>query len=149
MKKLLPFIALFVALPVFAQYKCAVGGAVKYSDVPCAANAQNVGALQDRLTLEAQAGRARVVSRESAMLNGIERENAAYAQQQQRYADAVAAQDRIEAGVKARRCAYAQADQKYADRAVARYRDFGLQNSANQAKKEQDAASSRVRDECN
>ena len=63
-------------------------------------------------------------------------------------AAAVAADDRRAAQAKASRCNAAQSDKATNDRRVARYQDWGWQNSQNQARAERETAERRMRDHC-
>ncbi len=143
-------VALLLSVEASAQaYKCVVNGKSVYSDVPCSANARNVSAMHDYVPAEQQLDRARVNSRERRQLGAVETEKAIDNLQHQRMANRVGAEDAAIARQKATRCSSAQRQQKWAERDAALYRDLGMQHSLNQAKREQDTASSRVRDECN
>ena len=141
-------VLLFCAGAAHAQYRCAVGGKTTYSDVPCSANAQAVGAMQDQVTYEQRLDRARVNAREGRQLGPIESEKALDNMRHQRMGDAVAAQERAGQRERSSNCNRARSDKRWADRSVAIYKDAGWQNSLNQAKREQDSASSAMRDSC-
>ncbi|MFZ2269065.1 MAG: hypothetical protein WAV95_15930 [Azonexus sp.] len=151
MKRLLILLltSLVVTAPAHAQYKCTISGKTVYSDVPCAANAKPVGALEDQVSRQQQLERQAVIRSERGQLGGIEAEGAAEKRDRGRVADALASRDRAESSAKASRCASAQRDLQSAQRAVAVYKDVAWQNSLNQRRAEQDAAERRVRDACN
>ena len=142
-------VALLLSVEVSAQaYKCVVNGKSVYSDVPCAIDARNVGAMQDRVTVDQQIDRARANSKEKHQLNNIEQEKAIDAARHQRLVELVSEQDRAISREKTIRCNRAQTDKRIADRRAARYQDWGWQQSLNQAKKEQESSSRDVRDHC-
>ncbi|RIX47481.1 MAG: DUF4124 domain-containing protein [Rhodocyclales bacterium GT-UBC] len=144
-------LALLLSTPglSFAQYKCVVNGKTVYADVPCAADAKHVGALEDYISRESRLDRARVVNRERNHLGAIESENDADRRRIAQSIEQIRANDRAAANLKAARCSNAQRDLQNAQRASAVYRDLNMQNSANQRRGEIDSAERRVRDECN
>ncbi|MBL0307668.1 MAG: hypothetical protein IPQ25_17060 [Chitinophagaceae bacterium] len=124
-------------------YKC--GGV--YSDVPCSGQGSRVvdsGSPDQRAENEAL----RRALSDKQQLQRIERQKAADDARFNAEAAAVAADDRRAAQAKASRCNAAQSDKAYNDRRVARYQDWGWQNSQNQARAERETAERRVRDHC-
>lgn len=139
------FIVLQIMLTMCATataqaYKCTIKGQVVYADAPCAVNAKNVGALEDRVSSEQQLERLQQSTKERRQRNAIEaREEADYQAQRQVLA-ARAAQEAAQAATaeraKANRCSDAQREMRYNQQAQARYRDFGWQNSLSQRENE-------------
>lgn len=134
--------ARYIALLLIADtlhaetYRCTVNGQSIYSDVPCATNAQRADALQDRPTEQQQRDRVQQTLKERQQRNRIEaRENQEYAARDR----ALARQLSVEASAAAeqrRRCAVLQNEIQSNQRSVARYQDFGWQNSLNQQESE-------------
>lgn len=125
-------------------YKC--GGV--YSDVPCSGQSGRVvsgaGAPDQRAEIDAL----RRALSDKQQLQRIERQKAADDARFNAEAAAVAADDRRAAQAKASRCNAAQSDKATNDRRVARYQDWGWQNSQNQARAERETAERRMRDHC-
>lgn len=142
MKTLFIAACLLAATNATAQaYKCVINGKAVYADAPCAANARNVGALEDQLSQERQVQRLQQSIKERRQRNSIESSQEADFQARQRVmvsqANAEAAQAASANRAKASRCTDQQRDLRYNQQAQARYRDFGWQNSLSQ--REQDA----------
>ena len=156
-------------------YRCNVGGKAVYSDTPCTGGAagarvdsgadsvsqrQEIDALRQALSQKQQlqrierekaADNARVDAQalsQKQQLQRIEREKAADNARVDAQAASAAAEDRRQAAAKASRCAAAQSAKADNDRRVARYQDWGWQNSQNQARAERESAERRVRDNC-
>lgn len=127
-------------------YKCNIGGKFVYSDAPCSGLGSRVDAGGPDQRAEIEALR-RALS-EKQQLQRIERQKAADDARFNAEAAAVAAEDRRAAQARASRCNAAQSDKAYNDRRVARYQDWGWQNSQNQARAEREAAERRMRDHC-
>lgn len=133
-------------LAVAQTYKCNIGGKFVYSDAPCSGPGSRVDASGPDQRAEIEALR-RALS-EKQQLQRIERQKAADDARFNAEAAAVAAEDRRAAQARASRCNAAQSDKAYNDRRVARYQDWGWQNSQNQARAEREAAERRMRDHC-
>ncbi len=127
-------------------YKCSIGGKFVYSDAPCSGPGARVDSGGPDQRAENEALR-RALS-EKQQLQRIERQKAADDARFNAEAAAVAAEDRRAAQARASRCNAAQSDKAYNDRRVARYQDWGWQNSQNQARAEREAAERRMRDHC-
>lgn len=125
-------------------YKC--GGV--YSDVPCSGQGGRVVSGASAPDQRAEIDALRRALSDKQQLQRIEREKANDESRFRAQAEKVAADDRRAAQEKAARCNAAQADKTYNDRRVARYQDWGWQNSQNQARAERDAVDRRVRDNC-
>ena len=143
------FVALLAVsgLAAAQTYRCGSGSRTVYSDAPCSGSGARVdsGVSPDqRAELEAL----RRAASEKEQLRRIERQKAADDARFNAEAAAVAAEDRRAAQARASRCAAAQSDKAYNDRRVARYQDWGWQNSQNQARAEREAAERRMRDHC-
>ena len=125
------FLSAFVVLPCAAQYKCIVSGHPVYADMPCGNDAKPVGALEDRVSKDAEIDRLRQSLSERQQRERIEaREDAEYRERQrimQQNFAAEAAQARSEQASRQRRCADLKNDIDYNRQAVARYQDFGWQ----------------------
>lgn len=130
-----------------AQYKCTINGKTVYADVPCAHNAKPVGALEDRVSRDAEVERLRQSLSERRQRDRIEgREDAMLQSQQRAMQQAIAAeadQARADQAARQRRCAYLQNDVTRNRQGVARYQDFGWQRQLteqeNQLRRNQDA----------
>lgn len=131
-------------------YKCSVGGKAVYSDAPCSGPGPGVrvDSGADSVSQRREIDALRRSLSEKQQLQRIEREKAADDARFNAQAAAVAAEDRRQAAAKASRCASAQSDKTTNDRRVARYQDWGWQNSQNQARAERETAERRVRDNC-
>jgi len=127
----------------FAQagtYKCVTNGQTIYADQPCAVNARNVDALQDRLTQEQRVQRLEQSIKERTQRNSIERrENAEFNARQRAMEIQVAneaAQEAARESTRRNKCAEIESDMKHNQRAVARYQQFGWQQSLTQRENE-------------
>lgn len=117
--------------PAHAQYKCTLNGKTVYADMPCAANAKPVGALEDHVSKDAEIERLRQSLSERRQRDRLEgREDAQFQAQQrvtQQVISAEASQARYEQAAKQRRCAEIQDNINRNRQGVARYQDFGWQ----------------------
>jgi hypothetical protein len=129
-------------------YRCTSGGKSFYSDAPCSGPGARVDSGADSASHRAENEALRRALSEKQQLQRIERQKAADDARYDAYAASVAADDRRAAAARASRCSSAQSDKAYNDRRVARYQDWGWQNSQNQARAERDAAERRMRDHC-
>lgn len=125
-------------------YKC--GGV--YSDVPCSGQGGRVVSGPSAPDQRAEIDALRRALSDKQQLQRIEREKAADDARVNAQSAAVAAEERRAAQAKASRCNAAQSDKVYNDRRVARYQDWGWQNSQNQARAERETVDRRVRDNC-
>ena len=121
----------FIVLPCAAQYKCVVNGRAIYADTPCGSDARPVGALEDRVSKDAEIERLRQSLSERQQRERIEaREDADYRERQralQQNLAAEAAQLHSEQASSQRRCAGLQREMDHNRQALARYQDFGWQ----------------------
>lgn len=133
-------------------YKCNVGGKAVYSDAPCTGAGSGAGARvdsgADAVSQRREIDALRQALGQKQQLQRIERENAAFDARIDAQAAAAAAENRRQAAAKASRCAAAQSAKTDNDRRVARYQDWGWQNSQNQARAEREGAERRMRDNC-
>lgn len=145
-------LVVLLALANFATaqtYRCGTsGGKAVYSDTPCSGPGARVDSGADAVSQRAEIDALRRSLSEKQQLQRIERDNAAYNARVNAEAAAIAAEDRRVAQAKAARCNAAQSDKATNDRRVARYQDWGWQNSQNQARAERESAERRVRDYC-
>lgn len=131
-------------------YRCNVGGKAVYSDTPCTGGAAGarVDSGADSVSQRQEIDALRQALSQKQQLQRIEREKAADNARVDAQAASAAAEDRRQAAAKASRCAAAQSAKADNDRRVARYQDWGWQNSQNQARAERESAERRVRDNC-
>lgn len=135
---------LIVALMSFsalahAQYKCTVNGKSVYSDEPCARDARDVSAAQDRVTREQQIQRLELSIKERQERDRIERREAV---EEAIRKDEARRKAEVAAANRKRRCGELRHELKWNERSVARYQDFGWQRSLAQ----QEAESKRNRE---
>lgn len=127
-------LAIAISSPAMAQaYKCVINGKTVYADAPCAPNAKQVGALEDRLTEDQQIQRLQQSIKERRARNRIEgQQNAEFEAQQNAIARQAAreeAQAQANEAARQRRCASLQREMTHNKRGMAIYQDVGMQRS--------------------
>lgn len=143
------FILVLLSGSVSAEtYRCTTAGKTVYSDLPCSGQGGRVVIGSESVPQSAEIDALRRAMSDKEQLRRIEQEKATDEARFRAQAEKVASEDRRAAQEKAARCNAAQADKTYNDRRVARYQDWGWQNSQNQARAERDAVDRRVRDNC-
>ena len=148
MKTLLVVLAVAFSAPALAQYKCMVNGKSTYSDVPCAANAKYVGALEDNVTERARVDAELLRRKQAVQRNYIDRrQNNDLRQTQEALTQQAAAEDAA-GRAKADRCADHRRDMASNKRAQARYQDWGMQQSLNNRQQEAKAINDNMFRDC-
>lgn len=148
MKAVILLLALAISGAAQAQYKCAVNGKATYSDVPCAANARYVGALEDSVSARAKADAELLRRKEAVQRNQIDRQQDSDQRQAQRFVNQQAAAEDSASRAKAARCADHKRDQANNQRAQARYQDWGWQQSLNNRQQEAKSINDNIFREC-
>lgn len=108
MRKTLLALGLLVSLSAHAQYRCQSNGKSVYSDLPCAADAKNVTALEDKVDRQARYERLRQNGKDRAAVASIEMQKQQDQYQQARLLAQLQAQDNSLARAKAHNCAQAK-----------------------------------------
>lgn len=148
MKAMFALLALAISGSAMAQYKCVINGKATYSDLPCAADARYVGALEDSVSARARAD-AELLRRKQAMEHKqLDRQQNNDLRQTQRALTQQAAAEDSADRAKSARCAEHQRDMAVNQRAQARYRDWGWQNSLNTRQQEAKAINDNMFRDC-
>lgn len=136
MRLVVVFAALLFSTAAQAQYKCTVNGKTAYSDVPCAANARYVGALEDNVSSQSRADAEAFRRRQAAQRRAIERSEAIQADRNQRAVNnqlaAEAAQARANEAARQRNCANLESAMRQNQRRIAVGQDIGWQRTISQ-----------------
>lgn len=148
MKAIIFIMACTLSVPALAQYKCVVNGKAVYSDVPCAANARYVGALEDSVSHQARQDAHELRRKQAIERSQIDREQDYAMRQGQQSLARQAAADDAQARAKATRCAEHRRDAANNKRAQARYQDWGWQNSLNNRQQEAKSINDNIFRDC-
>lgn len=148
MKNIAMIFALLAATTAHAQYKCVVNGKATYSDVPCAANARYVGAMEDSVSDRARTDAELLRRKEAVQRNYIDRQqNSDFHQNQRALTQQAAAADSA-ARASATRCANQRQNLARNQRSQDFYRDLGMQHSLNNRQQEAKAINDNIFRDC-
>lgn len=148
MKRVVMILALLAAASAHAQYKCTVNGKATYSDVPCAANARYVGAMEDSVSDRARTDAEFLRRKEAAQRNYIDHQQSSDFHQNQRALTQQAAAADSAARSSATRCANQKQNLARNQRSQDFYRDLGMQHSLNNRQQEAKAINDNIFRDC-